>query len=247
MKELPGPQNCVQWMSSWKVFRAAALMLNIVSLAVLLQYEKHIEKLTMLWPKCWGLIYQAYDKARAEHIGKIGRRFMVDNLKKAIMPPDWSEANPWTACFRALVADEEYWSEQVRHPAAAWMAGGARGIPLAPEEQISMMHVAGGAAVLDVETEEKVDVRKRQSNRDRRIARSKRIRAERDELDALRKQNSHGERKVAEKGMGKGKTKDQAGTPLCFSFAIGSGIKRAHKCQICLSPGHRNADCPKAG
>ena len=33
MRELPGPQNFQQWQSCWKVFKTAALMLGIVSLA----------------------------------------------------------------------------------------------------------------------------------------------------------------------------------------------------------------------
>ena len=64
------------------------------------------------------------------------------------------------------------------------------------------------------------------------------------------------------KGSGKGKTKskDQAGSPLCFSWASGSGVcakiapggeclgtvKRVHKCRLCLSPSHQDAACPQA-
>ena len=59
-------------------------------------------------------------------------------------------------------------------------------------------------------------------------------------------------------GNGKGKSKDQAGNQLCFSWGSGTGpcadvpagaeckckVKRAHKCQICLSPAHRTSECP---
>ena len=173
------------------------------------------------------------------------------------MPDDWIADSPWTTCFRALVADEEYWNEQVRHPAASWLAAGGRGNPLPPAEQIAVAHMPRGSEV--VEFEDKTEGKRRQSNRDKRHAKAKRLKAERDELDTLRKKVQPSEYKPNDKG--KGKTKDQAGTPLCFSFANGSGvcgsvepgaaclqkIKRAHMCQICLSPGHRNADCPKAG
>eukprot|EP00435_Cladocopium_sp_Y103_P066414 s1794_g28.t1 len=260
LRELPGPQNWLQWLSSWRVYKAACLMLGITSLAVLQLYEKHIERLTMMWPRCWGLIYQAEDKARAEHLSKIRRKLLVDAKKNLTMPEDWDENNPWTTCFRMLVADESYWNEQVRHPAAAWTASGCRGSPLAPADQIAMAHVPGGNEVMDIDKEEKVDGKKRQSNRDKRIAKAKRIKADRDELESWRKKGGASEGAKPDKGKGKGKTKDQAGTPICFSFANGSGIcgsvepggaclqkvKRAHKCQWCLSPGHRNADCPKA-
>ena len=263
MRELPGPQNLQQWLTSWRVDKVACLMLSISSLASLQIYEKAIERLVLQWPKCWGLIYQAEDKARAERLDKIRRRLMVDAAKGQVMPQDWDPDNPWTTCFRVLATDEEYWSEQVRHPAAAWTAAGAKGTPLAPAEQIALAHMPGGAEVVEADRDEGNEGgRKRQANRDKRLARAKRLRAEREELDRLRKRPwtpSADGKQQDQKGKGKGKTKDQAGTPLCFSFASGTGacggvepggacqqkIKRAHKCQFCLSPGHRNSECPK--
>eukprot|EP00435_Cladocopium_sp_Y103_P047091 s861_g13.t1 len=258
MKELPGPQNMRQWLTSWRVYKVACLMLKVVSLAALQAYEKHIERLTTQWPRCWGLIYEAEDKARAEHLSKLRRRILVDVSKGNKAPDDWNPESPWTSCYMALVADEEYWNEQVRHPAASWLVSGGRGAPLAPAEQIAVNHMPGGIDAVDVEKEEIVG-RKRQANRDRRHARAKRIREERSELENFRKKGPSSETKGAEKGKGKGKTRDQAGTAICFSFASGTGpcgniepggacvqkIKRAHKCQWCLSPAHRNADCPK--
>ena len=133
---------------------------------------------------------------------------------------------------------------------------------MAPAEFAAMGHMPGGQELMQLDAEPKDDNRKRQSNRDRRAARLKRIKADRDELEALRRKGGSAEaRGSQEKGKGKGKSKDQAGTQICYSFANGSGIcgsvepggaclqkvKRAHKCQYCLSPGHRNADCPKNG
>eukprot|EP00435_Cladocopium_sp_Y103_P025058 s1947_g6.t1 len=205
LRELPGPQNWQQWLSSWRVYKNACLMLGVTSLAALQVYEKHIERLTMMWPRCWGLIYQAEDKARAEHISKIRRKLVVDFKKGLTMPEDWDEANPWTSCFRLLVADAEYWNEQVRHPAASWTASGSRGVPLAPADQIAAAHMPGGNEVADFEKEEKGDPRKRQSNRDRRLARAKRLRAEKEELDAFRKKSTGGDGRGSDKGKGKGK------------------------------------------
>ena len=256
MRELPGPQNLQQWLTSWRVYKAACLMLSISSLASLQIYEKAIERLVLQWPKCWGW----FIRLRTD---KIRRRLMVDAVKGQIMPQDWDPENPWTTCFRVLATDEEYWSEQVRHPAAAWTAAGAKGTPLAPAEQIALAHMPGGAEVVEADREDGIEGgRKRQANRDKRLARAKRLRADREELDRWRKRpwtSSADGKQQEQKGKGKGKTKDQAGTPLCFSFASGTGacggvepggaclqkIKRAHKCQFCLSPGHRNSECPK--
>ena len=80
MKEMPGPQNFQQWMSSWRVFKVAALMLNVVSLSNLLSSEKMVERFVVQWPNSWGLICQAEDKARAERLEKIRRRLLSDDL-----------------------------------------------------------------------------------------------------------------------------------------------------------------------
>lgn len=259
MKELPGPQNFQQWSSSWRVFRTAAVLLGISTLAVLLQYEKTFERLVIQWPRCWGLIAYAEDKARCEKLDKIRRKLQQDNLAGRTMPSDWSEANPWNACLRALATDEDYWSEQVRHPAAAWTAFGGRGTPMAPAEQAALVHALGGQNI-ELEPEARTDDRRKQSNRDRRAAK---VRGQVGRSWSFHKRGKASDNSGGgqDRGKGKGKSKDQAGTQICYSFANGSGVcgsvepgatclqkvKRAHKCQYCLSPGHRNADCPKGG
>jgi hypothetical protein len=89
----------------------------------------------------------------------------------------------------------------------------------------------GGSEVVDADKEDFNDGgRRRQANRDKRLARAKRLRADREELDRLRKKpwsSGVDAKQQDQKGKGKGKTKDQAGTPLCFSlfsFASGTGL-----------------------
>lgn len=50
MRELPGSQNFQQWLTSWRAYKAACLMLSIASLASLQIYEKAIERLVLHWP-----------------------------------------------------------------------------------------------------------------------------------------------------------------------------------------------------
>ena len=47
VREMPGPQNMLQWLSSWKVYKVALIMLDIASLASLQLYEKTIERLVL--------------------------------------------------------------------------------------------------------------------------------------------------------------------------------------------------------
>ena len=146
MKEVPGPQNLQQWLVSWRVFKVACVSLNLVTLAALLLYEKVIEKLVLQWPKAWGLTVQADGKARAEKLEKTRRAIVLDIAAGGTPPREFTEEEPWTACFRALALDERFWNEQVRHPAAAWLASGAHGSPRPPAETIAMAHRPGHPA-----------------------------------------------------------------------------------------------------
>lgn len=81
-REFPGPQNFLQPQASWKVFKVAAISLHICSIASLLIYEKTIEKMTAQWPRNWGLIAHADDKARAECLERVRRQLVVDSLQE---------------------------------------------------------------------------------------------------------------------------------------------------------------------
>ena len=256
MKELPGPQNYAQWLTCWRVFKVAAISLGITSVAALLLYERTIEKLVQQWPKAWGLVAMADDKARAERLEKLRRNLLADQMVGRATPSDWSETEPWTCCFRELALDEVFWNEQVRHPATAWLAAGARGQPQPTAEAIAEAHLPGGHETFEIPTEDK-DARKRQANKDKRLAKKKKWQVEKDELAKFRSQQSGGMNKEASKGKGKGKSKDQAGQEICFSWAknvgscagMGPGmdckakVRRVHKCQHCFSPGHQNHEC----
>ena len=91
-----------------------------------------MERLTLHWPQTWGLIAQAEDKVRAEKLEKIRRGLVADELAGKAMPAKWDAENSWSLCLKMLSKDEAFWSEQVRHPASAWLAAGGRGAPLAP-------------------------------------------------------------------------------------------------------------------
>ena len=134
-KEIPGPESFESWVHCWKVFRVACIMLGIVAESALHRYEKHIEKLVKYWPDCWGLIYIAEDKFRAEHLDRIRRRIEGEIARGLKEPPLWNKSLPWSASFLCGIGEtEQFWDEHVRHPATAWLAGGRRGIAMSTEE-----------------------------------------------------------------------------------------------------------------
>ena len=169
--------------------------------------------------------------------------------------------------FVQLTKDDSYWSEKVHIPAAAWVAAGARGQPVVASEAAVKAHVPGlQDSVRDTTPpgQDNMDPRRKQANRDKRAARKRKFQADMDELRNLRqglgghKQQHAGGGKDSG-GKGKGKSKDQSGTPICFSWASGTGVcgklpagaecaspvKRAHKCRKCLSPSHQDSACTR--
>ena len=143
-KELPLPENFQQWLSSWRVFEAAAIMLDLISMAALALYEKAIERLTRLWPSAWHLVVAADDKCRAEHIERIRRSCEVKRSAGKDVPADYSEKN------RALHASgSPLRTPRSGTPAAAWVAAGSRGAPLAPDERVAALHLPSGQPALE--------------------------------------------------------------------------------------------------
>ena len=264
-RDLPGPPTYQGWVAAWRVLKTALIMLNVASLASLEIYGKHIEKMVTQWPSAWGLIYSAEDSARAERMAKLRRYFTVEAGLGRQVPRDWDPRSPWSCLFIQLAKDDTYWAEKVHIPAAAWVAAGAKGQPVVATEAAVKAHVPGLQDTVPPE-HDSPDSRRRQANRDRKQARKRRLQSDMEELQKLRQTGPHhqgqssGSGGKASGGKGKSKSKDQAGTPLCFSWASGSGVcgdlppgadckgpvKRAHKCRKCLSPAHKDADCPKA-
>lgn len=260
-KELPGPSTFQAWLGCWRVFKSAALMLNICTLASLTNYERFIERLTTQWPMCWGLIAQADDKMRAEGFERLRRRVLTASTLGRQIPINWDPARPWTAVLDMSVQDVEYWAENVHHPAAAWLASGSRGKPIVASEVALHAHLPGGADLM-VESTGDEGKRRTQANKDRRAARKRRLIEDREELKKLRGSHASGTNHETKgnqggKGQSKGKTKDQSGKPLCFAWSAGNSpcghlspgaeclgsVKRIHKCRICLSPSHQEAKC----
>ena len=147
--------------------------------------------------------------------------------------------------------------DRVRAPANAWVASGGRGNPKNPEEKFaSAQHQQPGSEGLDPSPSGK------RTSKDRRAAKKQKVQADKDELKRLRAASAGSGAKGGGKASGKDsglKAKDQTGTDLCFSWDSGKGtcgdcapgaaclakVKRAHKCRVCLSPGHRSAECPQ--
>lgn len=76
--------------------KTACICLNIATLA---QYEKVIEKLVLQWPKAWGLIAQADDKARAEKLETTRRQIILDMALGSAAPREYTDDSPLDGMF----------------------------------------------------------------------------------------------------------------------------------------------------
>ena len=257
-QDIPGPASFQAWSCSWRVFRCASIMLGLVSIAALENYFRHIEKLVTQYPQCWGLIMVADDTARAERLEKIRRHLVIEAGRGRQVPMGWDATDPWSVVFMELVRDDGYWNERVHHPATAWLAMGARGVPTVATEAAVLSHLPGTDDLADYGAEtDPAKNKKRLANQEKRKAQKRRRQSQREELDRLRAGIPKNDGAKG-KGKTKGKSKDQAGQAICFSWASGTGpcgklppgaecvssVKRAHKCRICLSPSHQDDACP---
>ena len=137
--DIPGPESHSVWLIGWRVFVAAALMLQIVSCAALEAYERRIEKMVKLWGDAWHLIYQADDWMRAEILEKIRRQLQANVTAGHPVPKCWAPnepTHPWSAAFFFAAHDNEFWDDNVVHPATSWRSSGRRGALLSQEEEL---------------------------------------------------------------------------------------------------------------
>ena len=159
-KEIPGPENISALMVPWKVFRVTALMLQIIAEMALQRYRENMERLAGLWPEAWHLIYLADDKMRAEGLEKYRRKIEAGISAGRPAPPLWDASEPWSACFLMAADDRTYWDEQVKDVALSWVARGAQGAPLSPDEIFAsrgMREIGGVRALHPPQTETGLD------------------------------------------------------------------------------------------
>ena len=262
-KEVPGPASYSQWLGSFRVWRASMLMLEILDLALIQRYELLVENMVKQLPGCWHLIVSAEDQARSDQLARLQMQAMMNHAVGDVVPRGWVETRPcWGPIFKLLIEDHQFWQEHVHAPAMSWLAYGRHGQPKTPSEVMAAASLVGGEAALKAETEpvgtSKASAdpsspsRKQQANRDKREARKKRLKNDREELQRLR-----GDGPGKAKGKGKGKT--ESGEQLCYSWNNSNGacaglapgaecrgnVKRIHKCTKCLSPGHPSSQCPQ--
>ena len=248
-REVPGPSNLSGWKYCWRVFRCAAIMLDMIPETALMEYQRTMERLVADWPECWHLVYVADDKARWEYWEQKVRQIESEIASGAPAPHLWDPAKPWGAALFAMARDDRYWDHEVRHPAVSWMSHGRHGSLKTREELIASVALSGGSAALNAQasapagaqlTKDEADTTPWGPAKIPRLSKGARKAANR-AAAALAEQkataiaahqsqwdkNGHGK---GAKGKGKGKDigkagkgKDANGTQICYSYNNGDG------------------------
>ncbi len=253
-----GPSNYHQWLASYRVMRTAFIMLDLLPLNLLLQWENHMERLTARYPNCWHLLVEAENKARAEHLGRSLAMVKLGIDRGEPAPFGWKETDPWPVVWKKVLEDAEFGQEQVHVPALAWLARGGRGVQLTPAEEVAKVGLRGGLQVLHPEVQREDGAEgggpKLSPSKVRREAKKRKWKADKEELQQLRTQKG-----AKGGGGGKGGGKQSNSTEEeCYAWNNGNGDcgglppgeeckgkkKRLHRCTVCKSPGHPSKDCP---
>ena len=254
-KMVPGPGCFSHWQACFRVLRTTLVMTEVISLANLMEWEAHVERLSRQFPGCWGLIAAADDRGRGEHMSKTLAKMQLEMDKGGPAPLGWNPNEPWDIVWNRVLNDKEYWMEQVHVPAITWTARGSKGKPLTPIEELANNSMRGGAQALLPDTEEaEPETGGRRKNRTRREARKRKLHSEREELKQWRKGSKGGGSKGDHPPQGKGGSSEEAcyawnnGNGLCGNLPPGEPCKakvpRRHRCTACGSPGHPSKDCP---
>ncbi|CAE7542163.1 unnamed protein product, partial [Symbiodinium necroappetens] len=152
-------------------------MLDILPLASLQLYERHVERLVKLYPTAWHLVVLSDEKARGGKWARVRLRISTDIAAGKAAPELWDAKRPWVAALHQLVGDTAFWEDQVRSPANAWVAAGGRGAPRAAEEVFTASQASG---------ESTDPTGHKKTTKEKRAAKKRKVQAEKDELKNLR-------------------------------------------------------------
>ena len=93
-KEVPGPATYSQWLGSFRVWRTAMLMLEILDLALIQRYELLVENMVKQLPGCWHLIVSAEDRARSDQLARFQMQATLNLSIGEPVPRGWVDNRP---------------------------------------------------------------------------------------------------------------------------------------------------------
>jgi hypothetical protein len=119
---LDGQPTVEVWMDCWQVFRVAMLRLEAGDTEILDLYASNIRtRASRYWRECWFMVHTADHRTRAERWEKLkkeaDRAHAADPINSKFDP-----CRPGTSILHQSRGDADFWSRNVREPAAVSLA-----------------------------------------------------------------------------------------------------------------------------
>ena len=141
--------------ASFRILRAALVMLDAVSLASLHAYEMHNRR--PYKDLSVGLASDLFCGRAGEVISfKQVEIQNGDGLQaERDVPMAWDPKRPWDFMFNLVAMGDgrSFWQQQVISPALAWIAAGSQGKPRTPAEQLAAGFMIGGVQPITPQVE----------------------------------------------------------------------------------------------
>jgi hypothetical protein len=245
MEEFRGPPSIVEWLSCWRVFQTAMVMLDAADHPQLEAYARHITKLSSQYgATAWSTIYQAevrfrremLDRVREEQSGKL------DAALEAGGSYPFVPLRPWDRCFEVAVTGRQwiqYWADQVNTPAmmvlvkvasSDYFLGGDAQVASGPSSHLATMYAT---AVPEAPSGSRRPVGQVAGGPVKRELQDNGNHAHPKKPKVERIHQVHGDCYTA----------NRKGQRLCAAFQQGTcrgncQHKQAHQCDRCLDPRH---------
>jgi hypothetical protein len=125
-KELAGPDCIEAWERCWRVYRTAAIMLQLATPAVLDQYAAKFRHRVVKYPWTWSLCCLADQRCRGEWWVQEHRRQLDFHASNPTLS-SFNLSMPWNSVIKASAAAPEFWKEELEEPALIRKVAGGRG------------------------------------------------------------------------------------------------------------------------
>ena len=227
--ELKGPENIEAWEACWEVFKTAAIMANLASVANLDYYAKKFKTRVARYHWAWHLAIQADWRCRTEwwvEEKRAQESFHASSPRLSAYEPE----RPWNSVIKASAKNTDFWHEHLSEPAVLYRQSGG------PDNSAK-----GSGAHTGAPRRQRSRPPSRSPSRRRKRSRTPLRRAVRPGHGGSDEQRPDGRYLCAKDG-----------TEICYAWSRNDGgcadacrgvPKRAHVCEFCRKE-HRTIRCP---
>ncbi|CAK0908047.1 unnamed protein product, partial [Prorocentrum cordatum] len=126
-KKLAGPENFETWRKGWRVFRVAAIKLQLSRPGPIDDFEEGVRLLNSTFPRDWGAVFLTVCHCLEERWHQV-RTKIEDLVEKGKFQGDFDRERPWEAVFSYTAYDSgqysQWWKIHLELPCLTGRTGG---------------------------------------------------------------------------------------------------------------------------